>query len=353
MTNLENRPALTSKLPPDMQLSPELMHIVDFLIKVGYNPNYEKDQEAIINNLTTAPVEDTLPKDIKDVYDHALRQQTPHLACKLADQTVVKIDSEPNNILSIRHLKPENRLLGIYRKFAVKNYFMVDRESGKAWDVSQLWQDNASTSDNPKRNQKPTSVYNIPDIFNAAYVMTKEGPNIILNRMTEHKKRDKIVKEIGQDGLEIIDNLIPIHESAHRVMHNHQKTSDSLGITFIKDYFANFTQKFTEPIFRMAVAFARWAGLEREMSMIKHYVVETERNAHAFYLKAIRRLRELGVDINRNIPTQSVFKVIEYTLGSYDKHSPIRYLPGLGYSEEVRRKQRMKELQKQPALSPA
>ena len=346
MATIENRPAISSKLPPEIPLTPELLRIVDFLIQIGYNPNYQKDQEAIIKNLSTAPLEQALPQSVKAVYDLAINQQTPHLACELADQSVIKIDSGSNNIISVRQLKPEKRLFGIYRKFAVKNYFMVDQKSGKAWDVSQLWNDSGIVTDSPKKNQKPTQIDNLPDLFNAGSTMTNEGPTLILNRMSEHKKKSKLIKEIGQDGLEIVDNLIPIHESAHRVMYNRDSSKDNLESLFIKEYIAGITHKISEPIFRLAVAFSLWAGLEPEMYMIKHYVVETERNAHAFYLKTVRRLKELGIDINRNIPYQSVYKVINYTLGTYDKHSPVRFLPGLGYSQEVRKRQRLVERQK-------
>lgn len=350
MSSIENLSLLESDRTGNTNpLSIAAKTVVGVLAHSGYNPSYENCQRNIIENLKTGDADTFLPTPLKQVLEMDKHLPQDDKTVTFADQTFVKVNHSSNGITTLRHLCPHPKVLGD-PAYTIKNFFIVDSVSGKAWDISQLWKD-LPVSENDGQT-KPITMLTIPKLPNAGYAMTKDGPTLILNRLSEQPKNTSLYKEVGKEGLELTDHFIPMHESAHMIMFNRDRSNDDLDTKLLKSYLQSLKNIIMRPFYSLLEKF-RFRPVNPITKALKFYTVHKERNAHAFALGVARKLKTLGVDLLRNIPNSTVYKVVDYFLRSYDKNNRAINLPGLAYTQELRRKLRLKKLHKHPALSPA
>ena len=177
-------------------------------------------------------------------------------------------------------------------------------------------------------------VVSIPFIKNAMVLPTKKGPTIILNRFSDFKN-DPVIKKFFSPGeMELSDNIIPMHETAHTTQFTGHKSSDGLNMAVFKMMVSSLLLR---PVIS-SLAGSKDPVIQEELQTAKANVALRERNSDAFALSAVRKLRSQGVDLFRGIPNFRIFFTLDHALSSYDQ--ALSKIAGSPISQASRKKAR-------------
>ncbi len=322
--------ALTVIRPPN-----ESRLLSDIQGKLALLEEGKKGQRSTLDSLRVGTIDAVLPPSLLPLVHSGY--STGRSPVHFPDGTQLDIHTAENGIATVKKLKRKKNIFLFTPVYEILDYYLVDKKTEKAWDVGQLWKDKSSS----ESLSKPIQTISIPSMFNAAAVRTIEGEYLILNSLSNHPNAKMLNEKAGKDIVKIIDDIVPLHEAGHTFqMQDDKKSKDDLGWTLFKSW---LIRKLVFP----ALPFIIKTGIKSEgiqtFLKMKQLLVGRERNAHAFALATIRKLRDQGIDILRDTPTLDVRDSIELALSSYDKAVPI---PGEAFSQENRRTRRKKLLKR-------
>lgn len=269
------------------------------------NPNTSAEQRALLNNLTVRDVA-ALPPEIQAAYrEHA--EQSGIYTKHLDNNGKLQITHLPNGIVDIKHLKKYHRRVLVYPAYLLTSHYIVDTQSQKTFDVMQL------LKMDDKGSKQSVDILVVPDMQEADYFAhTKEGDVILLG---SHKASQKFHPDLAR----FAQLIAPLHETGHRwqsiSLTGDHSLNESLLVTRYPLLYAWTVLKdqlllWSNPTYKQ----------ERVLQRIqarKHRVWE-ERNAHAFTLALVRKLRTLGVDITRSMSVNDIIQSEDKMLQTYD-----------------------------------
>lgn len=311
-----DRPELTEQLPNRLKIASELVG--------NENPTVPamalEKQREVITTLHVGNIESELPPNLYKIYSEFGGTMKPR-SFLLEDNSEVEINSTENGIVTIRRMKKSKPLLFFIPVYRIEDFFIVDRENKKVWDVSQLW-----------KKDKTLNIVSIPALVNSSFVPTRDGNYLILNRISDHLNFQHQRENMTELNPAVLDFIIPPHENAHNNQFiNNKKSNNTLTSALIKSY---ITHKIQRPLFKIAEFF----GQSELIRKVKARMVENERNAHAFALSVFRNLRQKGLDVFINIPLSEIFKTVNFALETYDQS--LSFMKGPAFSKDKRKRER-------------
>ncbi|MBI4066211.1 hypothetical protein HY411_00695 [Candidatus Gottesmanbacteria bacterium] len=268
------------------------------------NPYTEADQQELLDNLVVVDAA-TLPTEIQA----ASRQHATTIGThtkRLGDNTQLRVTTLPNGIIDVQHIKKSRRRVLAYPTYDLLSYYLIDATSKKAFDVSQLLR---SSGDG---DGKSLDVLVVPDIQEIALARTKEGDVILLG---SYKPSPKMTPNY----IDYLKRTALPHESAHSMQSKHREGEYSLNQILLERKFA-FLLKWRSAIEALLARPSPSEKQARTMLRIQgraHRVWE-ERNAHAFTLALIKKLRTLGIDMMRGMSADQITENEDKILQTYD-----------------------------------
>lgn len=270
-----------------------------------------QEQRLTLDSLTVIPAE-SMPEELYGIYkshDFFIGRANFRLGGKRS----VTVIGLPNGITVIREL--EHSGLKPYR--TLNNFFYIDRVSRKAFDATQLWKTQVPSRNSP--DIRPTHAMETGLVTGAAYLPARDQDMLMLNRFMDNVFLRLLLASDQQTGnrLEILDISAPFHESGHRLQYDQKKFPYSKYGTLLRGIF--------EPAY-LPVLLNRLKNTARKdpqyLPLLQAMAARNsahERNAWAFGLSAIRRIKHLGVDIFRDTPAESVIDSAHWAMHTHDQ----------------------------------
>lgn len=299
------------------------MSEVTFINNEIANPLYKEDQKKVLDNIKTHPYEQILEQEFCDLVK-SNSELIGEKIIKINDDCYFAVHRNRNNILTIKkntHLNlnyPKNEG-GLKRKFIaevapkidlIDEYFIIDMKSGMAFDASILWRTKSSTRFIYREGD--TEALSIPNRkIIGTFGPNMDGGDLIINTLND--KRAATINprgELSQDQIDLLNNVTLFHESGHKFQLDQyaHKLNQDPKFTFLAaltkfPFVKNFYSKETI------------SSLER----LKTTVSEQERNAVAFSLAVIRKLKESDLDLARGLSNDQVCEAVNLGLKTYEE----------------------------------
>lgn len=307
----------------------------------AHETQYHPLEKAVSQERTTNKLNHT-PLDIQQIIDvqrktinaqHAITQDQfpPHIGSlfsthrgfsgrtTISEKSGIRyeIAGFRNSCIIQKQRKLKNILL-FFPHYAIDEYWFIDKKTGKGMELHSLL--------NPADLKKPYQIHSIPSFGSSANILTRNGPVIVLNDLTTDKR---LINKYGikPEEVDIINIIAPFHESAHALQTQNKKGKDNLSLVLLKNYLA---KKLFNPLMKH---FSNVFQLKK-IRQIKEKSVWQERNAHAFALNLIHKLKKQDIDLLSGYNNQVVSEVVNKALISYDK-SGLGMLPGRSFSRQT------------------
>lgn len=269
------------------------------------NPHTEADEQAVLDALTVMDVT-ALPESIQTASRQYATRQGGHVK-DLPDGTKLHITTFPNDILDVQRVRKSKRRVLWYQTYDLLSYHTIDTVSQKAFDVTQLWK-------TPEGGEeKPLDVLVVPNIQEIGLAPTKEGDVIVLGSY-------KPTQRMPPNYIGYLKRTALSHEVAHHLQSTRLHTSELSVNQMLLERKFRFLLQWKR---LMDALVSRPGPMEKEnrralQLMARTHRVWEERNAHAFTLSLVRKLRMLGVDMMRGMSVTDIFKQEDRILQTYD-----------------------------------
>lgn len=281
------------------------------------NPFYAEDQKRVLNRIEVKPMDQILPDDIYYCVknNEFINQET---IIKQDDDQIILNRSE-NNIFTIKRgysleidsedwkFKLLNKL--VPKIYTIEDYYIVDMETKMAFDASVLWKTESSSKDGSKNYG--TTVTSAPKRKEIAGFFPEISNGVILiNKIDDEKiKKHHLDEKLSPAQIEFVENTSLFHESGHKYQY------DGRDLIYDKKSFRLLS------LLNQLPFLSRLCKKETISSFEKNRIIasETERNATAFDIAVIRKLRDLGLDLTRGLNNQQVFEAVTFGLNTYEK----------------------------------
>lgn len=286
-----------------------------FIYHEGANPECVKDQKELIAGLRVGKVEEVLPESLLAIYQKAREKGLKgKKTFEVEKDKQVRVDAKENGIVEIRGLREQKGEVLKEATHRIEDYYLVDPVTGKAFDVSQLWESEL-------RGDAETKVVVTGEVL-STLMPTNDGGVLIINKPTDHPL-GKIASWIAKDKLLILDHLVPLHEMGHRpqvILDDPNVSPETRGKSYARRVLeSSLIQTLLVVPFLPNLASSLIPKIGEDLAAAKQRMAERERNTHAFALGVIRKLKDEGVDVLRGIPNSEIAKTIDYWLmGGYD-----------------------------------
>jgi hypothetical protein len=317
-----------------------------FINSENANPNYIEYQKDILEGIEAKPADDVLPPELFNAVKTGLQNQ---------GETNVNIDGKDvymykseNDILTVRcshslkdelkELSGESKVLGFLARIfpetkIIDNYYYVDLVSGKAFDASILWTAPSSSKDPYSPDVGSVATFDPKIGVFACFRPNKSGGELIINSAKDNPKLEKkLRKEMSEDGIDLLERVALFHEAGHKFQFDQsaQGTGRKGSLMLIASLMEKYplAEKF----------YNRKLELMKSMDEQKAVMVQQERNASAFALSVLHRLKLSGLDLTRDLTHEEVEASVEYGLRTYDKVF-LRF-NGNAFSKQERKLQR-------------
>lgn len=269
------------------------------------NPHTESDERAVLGALTVTDVT-ALAEPIQTANLEYAKRAGEHVK-RLPDGTKLRVTTFPNGILDVQHVKKSKRQVLWYRTYDLLSYHTIDSVSGKAFDVTQLWKTPEG------REEKRLDVLVVPQVQEIGLAPIKEGDVIVLGSY-------KPTRKMPPNYISYLKRTALSHEVGHHMQSTRLDTSE-----------LSVNQMLLERKFSILL---KWKSLmdmlisqpnPQEKQVRKHLALQArihrvweERNAHAFTLSLVRKLRALGVDMMRGMNVSKILENEDRILQTYD-----------------------------------
>jgi len=277
-------------------------------------PDFKSDQEKIISSVMVLPVSDEKFDEFRNIYD----ENKGFYGFKI----IISDESKSDKKISFRQNKEGivvmQKLQSLGPWEISKDIVVVDSNSGFFFEVDQL----KSLDKNSKNTTYITYSTELGMIGMVGFVNSEFGGRII---WSENEMELEICDSEFGEGSCVIFSLIGLfHEFGHRYQFKPTETEKWVHLS------ANNLEK-------SSLSFKRKSVKDQEKLIKgKQIIKEEERNAWAFALSLVMKLKHLGVNITRGFTSEQVNEWVGYNLQSYDES--LRRIPGNQISNQERRK---------------
>lgn len=261
-------------------------------------------QERLIRHTSTHPISE-LPSDIRALHQRFSSETTSEIADKEIDlESGGKIICISSNdaVDQVICLGKSEKTVWDKDTRRIAHYYYIDQESGKYYDVQNLWSDIENET-----GRKVIPIWTSKMITPQVLASTKDGIYVVLNSMNLTSRKMNYNRHIIPT-IPSIESIVPSHEAAHTIQLPESKLSPWLAklmnstirnIVFIFSIFGN-------------PQILRFAQFSRGINRLY------ERNAHAFALNMIRTLKKQGLDLARGSTTDELIYAVNTALSTYD-----------------------------------
>lgn len=300
----------------------------NFFDSPGANPRYVEDQRRVLDNLRVGTIAETLPQEFYDFF--AQNKNKEKASLKTSDGTLKLVRTK--DVYMIRKLQPRKA----DSKFPIDaervvGYYLIDDVNGTAWDVSQLWRENISGT--PESTSQP-EIVTTSNLLVRLRMRAGYNPDDNVLRVDTPSESHFIqrvfnrVNLLDEESSFIVGILDTPHEAGHRYQFNPNERKTLSGKYKVLMYVLNMFTSLGKVIDRLPIV---GKGMQRERNVAS----DTERNANAFAVVVIRRLREQKLDLLRGVTNSGLLGVIEsHFLENYE--IPFKHIRGKGISQARR-----------------
>jgi hypothetical protein len=285
---------------------------------------YQSEQQKILDRLKVGDLEEVLPEDLRSIY-YQYQDLTGERRVKHKKNEVL-VSADNNGIFTLRELqKFRVGFLPLPSSFRmVERFYYIDSINRKAWDVSQLWkafekEHYAESEDGKKEPFKLFHLYHKGGWRSSAFGYSLESKVgvLMLNRFLENP----FIRRMKYPTSRIfrsLDHIAPPHEAGHFTQVDPEEFSRSKWELIKMSIGLRFYSSIVNSRVLTKVA-SIVPNIRRGLENFKKDKVERERNANAFGLATIRRLKQQGLDVFRGIPSKDVVNAVNYALQTYDQ----------------------------------
>lgn len=299
---------------------------------VEANPSFVENQQALLASFVVADRNEIVPTRL-DMLARSHDKKGYLQLEKASGTSRVEIYRTHNGITTIQesHLRGamiDNRLQNC---FEIASHFYIDEVTGMAFDASVLQRAVVSTRDDTSMDQFEEPLYiSESSAESPFYLPDGQGGTVLLNRFTTHEHRGLIDNSVAElQFYELLDAISPFHETAHRLQF--YAGAEEVGV--VSPYASlRVRQELIADPSRGKRARPHVREVLEKLKLHQHL---TERNAQAFTIAAVRRLRDLGIDITRGMSNKYFFHVIDSVMLTYD--GALTYIEGPSISQTFRK----------------
>lgn len=276
----------------------------------AFIPSYIKDQEAVLDQIKVKPIEQLKEVNpiLETIYkfvslDKTFKYEQGYLIPSIikGNETIAWADKSENGILTITLTKKssQNQKLNL-----IENYCIIDTKNNNFFNVDSLWE------------KEPFPTF---DKYTEAILVSMPGPRDAdyirsgyHGRLLIYKINTTIAKGIGLSSNEsrLTEASMIFHGLGHK--YKYQYNTSPIPIDELKLSFTALGSKI--PLIKEFYS-------EQTMKSLEDYkknISERERNAAAFSLSFIRKLKNEGVNLTRDLNNDQILKAVSYGLNFYE-----------------------------------
>lgn len=271
-------------------------------VQLAYNAKIL--QSAIIKNQKPNTTEQVLNQEALRIYQqYGSQEQTIKLGDKKG-KSEYKIKPFSNDIVLLQQRKRTKNLFLFFKKYSVEEFYFIDKKNNKAWDVKKMLDE--------KKGDKPYELVICPSLT-PQLLQTNKGHSLVINLLDDinQKDRKRIIRRLkfSKKEEQILSLIAPLHEMGHHLQLPTEKTNDNMEMTLIKMF---LIKTFLMPLAKLMMKFSFIPTFIRKRG------VWQERNAHAFDLSLIHKLKSEGVNLLRGFSLKEITQTTDKALFSYD-----------------------------------
>lgn len=303
------------------------MSEIEFINDPVANPNYLKNQRNVIDNIKAQPYLEIIPNEYQKSIDkyllpNSIREET--ISLNEDEDTEIVFKKTENDILTIKKIQRpfkikksesnslQTRILSkiIPNIGVIEDFFIIDLKSKMALDTKLFCNTKSSTKHSDKEGETVLITYPNKKII-GGFVQNNEGGEIIINQINEKIKDGLLsIEKLSPTQIDLCEIAVIFHESGHHFQHDQYENEDPQ----IKKQFrlVNFSRI---PFLSYLFSDKTIKSLEK----LKIHTAEKERNATAFSLSVMRKLKQQGIDLTRGLTNQEVISAICIGLKSYEE----------------------------------
>jgi hypothetical protein len=280
--------------------------IADFDIR---KPDFKQDQERVLSTIKVSPIESPVFDEFRGIFNenkdfYGLKIFTPD-------------ESRPNEKVYFRQSRNGvmvfQKLRGVDNEVFSSDIKIVDKESEKLFSVEPLRYVVGNVKDRTVISYKNNS------LKHSGYFYDNAGGVVEWNESEFFIKMFDLRFGNGSGVFFSLLNLF--HEFGHRYQFEDTPIFSEKGLK------------------KNSFGFEKMNDVGKmDLVKRKQFVKETERNAWAFTLSLVMKLKHLGVDVTRGLTGEQVAKGIDFYLSTYDRD--LKRIPGNEISNRERRKTR-------------
>lgn len=283
----------------------------NFFDTPGANPKYVEAQRRVIENLKVGTIKEILPQELDDFYSQHKNKERSKV--NTLDGTLKF--QRMRDVCMVRKLQPRHADSQIpYDSERVVGYYLIDETNGTAWDVSQLWTEPVSGSTSNKK--QPEIITSSDPLFKLGRRAGATSDHIMLDSPAESTFVQRLynkLNSLNEETSYIADTLITPHEAGHSYQFDPNKRFPLSHKYIFLSHLLNLFPFLGKVVDRIPV-------INKGMQNHKNIVSDTERNANAFAVAVIRKLREQKLDLLRGVSNSDLFGVIEtHFLTGYER----------------------------------
>ncbi len=295
-----------------MESGESVIPVADFDLR---KPDFKKDQEKRLNTISVFSIDNPLFDKDRDVYDknkdfYGLKIFTPD---KENPNEKIYFRQSSNGIIVLQRLEyyPESK-----RMFS-GDIKIIDKESGNFFSVEPLRY-------LYKSGKNRTSIVYENKLFRSSRFVTDETGGVVV--WNENETQMKMIDLKFGRGLGAFFNLFALfHEFGHKYQFKMVETEK-----FIKS-------PLVESLKKESISLNKKTNeIDQKLIYGKQLIKEEERNASAFALSLISKLKHLGLDITRGLTSDQINNGIDLFLLTYD--TALKRIPGNEISNKKRKK---------------
>jgi len=249
------------------------------------NSSYIESQKKVLDQIQVKPLEDVIERSTNDLIKknvdltNFVGEKTIEIYNSLGLDKEIRLNKNKNGILTIIEAVPYcPKPTAI-----VEQYTIVDTKTNMAFNANILWK-------NKSFLKRDTIVLTgTHEKMLAGLLFNKNGSSsIIFNKLTEktntyHELKNKLTSE----QIELLETTSLFHEIGHKYQFDQSRKTNK----------------------------------KKELSIEELKIVfgEKERNATAFSLAVIRKLKFQGLDLTRGLTNEEVSRAMDFGLTTYEK----------------------------------
>lgn len=295
-------------------------------IDPGREYDYRSEQCKILEGLRVGRLEPTLPSHLLDVYRE--NQDIVGERRLKYDKNQILVTADNNGIFTIRELKRiRTGFLSFHPNLReVENFYYIDAINYKAWDVSQLWREYQKEKFSKLGEEGKRGKFRLYHYYReGGEESSKFGHNVALrigvielNRVLDNPSVKKM-KYPSSRIKRAMDQVAPAHEAAHFTQVDPELLEKSkwelIKMSLERKFYSTIVK--SKLVTRVSSVIP---GIRKGLEGYRQIKVEKERNANAFALATIRRLKEQGLDVFRGVPYRDIILAVNYALHTYDDY---------------------------------